>query len=196
MKTPKITIAALGALALAAPAVAQDTEPTSSVPTAQEQCAQLRTDMGKDAFKLAFGTNENRSNAFGKCVSKRNAATDEARAEAKSNAAKDCKSEQAADEAAFAAKYGTGKTKRNAYGKCVSTKAKAKTADAVEEQVEATVEAATTCKAERRADADAFRAKYGTNANKRNAFGKCVSAQAKAQQDDQAEEPTEAPAAA
>ena len=35
--------------------------------------------------------------------------------------------------------------------------------------------AAKQCKAERKADPAAFAAKYGTNENKRNAFGKCVS---------------------
>ena len=35
--------------------------------------------------------------------------------------------------------------------------------------------AAQQCRAERAADIDAFREKYGTNKNKRNAFGKCVS---------------------
>ena len=39
--------------------------------------------------------------------------------------------------------------------------------------------AAKTCKAERTADPAAFREKYGTNKNKRNAFGKCVSKTAK-----------------
>ena len=34
--------------------------------------------------------------------------------------------------------------------------------------------AAQTCKAERAADPAAFAAKYGTNGNKKNAFGKCV----------------------
>ena len=35
--------------------------------------------------------------------------------------------------------------------------------------------AAKTCKAERAADPVAFKTTYGTNANKANAFGKCVS---------------------
>ena len=39
--------------------------------------------------------------------------------------------------------------------------------------------AAQECRAERALDEDAFSAKYGTNANKRNAFGKCVSGNAK-----------------
>lgn len=183
MKIKKLTIATLGALALATPAVAQETTPTTSTPTAQEQCRTERDAMGKAVFAATYGTNENRSNAFGKCVSKRNAATEEAAAEARTNAAKECKAEQAADEAAFQAKYATNKRKTNGYGKCVSGKAKTKTAETVQEQVEADISAAKSCKAERKRDPAAFKAKYGTNENKSNAFGKCVSAAAKAQQD-------------
>jgi hypothetical protein len=36
------------------------------------------------------------------------------------------------------------------------------------------------CKAQRRADPEGFRAQYGSNRNKRNALGKCVSQEAKA----------------
>lgn len=182
MDIKKLTLVAVGTLAFAAPAaIAEDT--TTDVPTAQEQCAALKAEMGADAFKQAYGTNKNKSNAFGKCVSARTTATEEAAAEAKTNAAKECDTERTADEAAFTEKYGTGKTKNNAYGKCVSGKAKAKTAETVETETEAIVSASKTCKAERKADPAAFKAKYGTNANKSNAFGKCVSAQAKAQQD-------------
>ena len=46
--------------------------------------------------------------------------------------------------------------------------------------------AAKACKAERTTDPDAFREKYGTNRNKRNAFGKCVSTHAKADDGDPA----------
>jgi len=183
----KLTLATLGALALAAPAVAQTTEqPAPETPTAQEQCRTERAQMGAATFRQTYGTNANRSNAFGKCVSERSADTEKARTEARTNAAKQCKAEQEADAAAFAAKYGTGKTKRNAYGKCVSGKARAQTAETVDEQVKADVNAAKACRAERKADPAAFRAKYATNKNRSNAFGKCVSAQAKAQQDDEA----------
>lgn len=184
MNTRTLTLAALAALGLSGlggTALAQDT----ATPTAQEQCRTLRTQMGAEAFKQAYGTNKNRSNAFGKCVSKRAAATEQAQAAARTNAAKECKAERTADPAAFAAKYGTGRSKGNAYGKCVSAKARAKTTKTVEQQVAATVSAAKACKAERKADPAAFKAKYGTNRNKSNAFGKCVSAQAKAQQDDE-----------
>lgn len=182
MNMKKLSLAALGTLAFAGPAAAEDTT-TTAVPTAQEQCAQLKADMGKATFNQTYGTNKNRSNAFGKCVSARTTATEEAAAEAKANASKQCDAEEAADPAAFADKYGTGKNKSNAHGKCVSGKAKAQTAEAVEADLEDTESAAKTCKSERAADPAAFKTKYGTNANKSNAFGKCVSAQAKAQQD-------------
>ena len=141
--------------------------------------------MGLELFRMTYGTNKTKRNAFGKCVSKRTHATAEAVKEAKLNASKDCKAEETADPAAFTAKYGTGKKGANAHGKCVSQKAKSKTATTVNDQVKADVNAAKACKTERKADPAAFRAKYGTSKNKRNAFGKCVSQQAKAEQEDQ-----------
>jgi hypothetical protein len=164
-----------GALAVAVPAVA-DT-PATTVPSAKAQCRTERSEMGRTAFAQLYGTNKNRRNAFGKCVSKRSKATDNAAADAKVNASQACKAEKAADPAAFAAKYGTGKNGANAHGKCVSQQSKAKTAETVDAQVAADVSAAKACKAERKADPQAFADKYGTNHNKRNAFGKCVSKQ-------------------
>jgi hypothetical protein len=76
----------------------------------------------------------------------------------------------------FAEFYGTGPNHKNAFGKCVSSKAKA----ASDQQQSATRSAAKSCKTERTdLGGPAFRAKYGKNANDRNAFGKCVSALAK-----------------
>ena len=102
------------------------------------------------------------------------------------NAAKACKAERGttdATAAAFKAKYGTNANKANAFGKCVS--GKAKKADAEDEASEQAEEnAAKKCKAERGttdATISAFKNKYGTNANKANAFGKCVSKLAKGQ---------------
>jgi hypothetical protein len=187
MKIIKLSVATLGALAFAVPAVAEETTAAApSTPTAQEQCRTERDAMGKAVFAQAYGTNARRTNAFGKCVSRREAATEEAATEGHTNAAKECKAEESADEAAFQATYATNKHKTNGYGKCVSAKAKAQTAKAVSEQVENDIGAAKSCKAERAADAAAFRAKYGTNKTKSNAFGKCVSASAKAQQDHEA----------
>jgi hypothetical protein len=175
------TLSLIGALALSATAFAEDSTP--STPSASKQCRTERSAMGVELFRMTYGTNKNKHNAFGKCVSKRAQATEVASKEAKENASKACTTEEAADSAAFKAKYGTGKHGANAHGKCVSQKAKSETAETVDDEVDADVSAAKACKTERKTDPAAFRAKYGTNKNKRNAFGKCVSKQAKAQHD-------------
>ena len=101
------------------------------------------------------------------------------------NAAKKCKAERGTTEqtiAAFKEKYGTNKNKANAFGKCVSAQVKKAEEQEAEEQ-EAEENAAKKCKAERGTSEQsiaAFKAKYGTNANRANAFGKCVSKLAKA----------------
>ena len=106
---------------------------------------------------------------------------------AEKNAAKACKAERgttAQSVAAFKAKYGTNANKANAFGKCVSGKVKKVEEQAAEEQEEARENAAKKCKAERGTSEqtiEAFKQKYGTNKNKANAFGKCVSKLAKAQ---------------
>lgn len=140
-------------------------------PSAQQQCATERTAMGADAFKALYGTNGNKSNAFGKCVSRR--ASQNAANRAK--AAAQCSSERDADAAAFAAKYGIGPNHKNAFVRCVALTAKALAAA----QVSATINASKQCAAELKADPAAFKAKYGPNTNKSNAFGKCVSAKVK-----------------
>ena len=159
--------------ALAVPAWAVAASPPSAADRAAAvtQCRNERASMGGPAFKLLYGTNANRSNAFGKCVSKLAKQNQQNR----SNAAAQCRSERSADPAAFAAKYGTGKKHANAFGNCVSQTAKA--AGAAQRQ--ATVNAAKDCWTERQADPAAFKAKYGTNTNKSNAFGKCVSGKVK-----------------
>ncbi len=137
----------------------------------------------REAFRVRYGTNKNGRNAFGKCVSRRSKAESRQRRAAGRNAAKACKAERAElGEAAFAAKYGSGKKGKNALGKCVSQTAKAKKAASDERDAHAIAKrksAVKTCAAERKDDPAEFRAKYGTNRNKRNAFGKCVSAGAK-----------------
>jgi hypothetical protein len=98
---------------------------------------------------------------------------------AEKNAAKACKAERALGLQAFKDTYGTNANKTNAFGKCVS--GKVKKAEEQEEQAEARENAAKKCKAERALGLQAFKDTYGTNANKANAFGKCVSKLAKAQ---------------
>jgi hypothetical protein len=152
---------------LAVPAVSSAAVSPADFKNASKFCKALRAELGDATFKQTFGTNKNRSNAHGKCVSKHAKTMDEVH----SDAVKACKAEREADPVAFANKYGTGKNKKNALGKCVSQSERELKAD-VTNQIE---NAAKACKAERKADPAAFATKYGTNANKRNAFGKCVS---------------------
>jgi hypothetical protein len=165
-----VYLVAVSALAVPAFAVAASPGPADKA-AAVKQCTTERTGMGTPAFKLLYGTNASGSNAFGKCVSKLALQS----AKNQSNAAASCRTERAADPAAFATKYGTGKTHANAFGNCVSQTAKA----AAKAQQQATTNAAKACWAERKLDPAAFKAKYGTNANKSNAFGKCVSGKVK-----------------
>ncbi|MEX2612880.1 MAG: hypothetical protein WD380_04825 [Gaiellaceae bacterium] len=104
------------------------------------------------------------------------------------NAAKACKAERgttALSIEAFAQRYGKNKNKKNAFGKCVSSKAKEKAKeeeDAEEDEEKQEAEAAKVCKAERGTSAAsiaAFNKEHGTNKNKKNAFGKCVSKHSK-----------------
>ena len=180
MKKTLCTAGALVALVLPASAFAADETP-SAKQAAQTACKAERAEMGKETFRATWGTqNKNRTNAHRNCVRSRTGEVEDAVAEAKY----DCKAERDADPAAFTTKYGTNRNGKNAYGKCVSQHAKAST----EETTEDRVNAAEACKAEREADAAAFKETYGTNENKSNAFGKCVSQKAKAQNDEETAE--------
>jgi membrane protein involved in colicin uptake len=125
----------------------------------------------RELFRLNY-------DGFADCVGKKAAEEEAENDAAAENAAQECKAERAADEAAFKAKYGTNKNDKNAFGKCVSGKASEKKAamDAADAQEVAEAKnAAKECAAERAAGEAAFKSKYGTNKNGKNAFGKCVS---------------------
>jgi hypothetical protein len=166
-----ILVATTALFALPALGVASTPPTPADQAAAVKQCSTERNAMGVPAFKLLYGTNSDRSNAFGRCVSK----LAQQNAQNRANAAAQCRTERAADPAAFAAKYGRGHNHANAFGNCVATNAKA----AAAQQVQATVNAAKACWTERKADPAAFKAKYGTSAGKSNAFGKCVSSKVK-----------------
>jgi len=165
-----IFLAVTAFLALPALAVAGSPPSPASQAAAVKQCTTERN-ASPAAFKLLYGTPPNRSNAFGKCVSKLAQQNEQEH----SNAAAQCRTERSSDPTAFATTYGTGSKHRNAFGNCVSKKAKA----AAAARVEATVNAAKSCWTERKADLAAFKTRYGTNADKSNAFGKCVSGKVK-----------------
>ena len=165
-----IFLAVTAFLALPALAVAGSPPSPASQAAAVKQCTTERN-ASPAAFKLLYGTPPNRSNAFGKCVSKLAQQNEQEH----SNAAAQCRTERSSDPTAFATTYGIGLKHRNAFGNCVSKKAKA----AAAARVEATVNAAKSCWTERNAGLAAFKTRYGTNADKSNAFGKCVSGKVK-----------------
>ena len=177
----------LGALAVPAVAQAGETPTSADRQNATTECRMERggTAATREAFNARYGSNANHHNAFGKCVSANAREEAQERESAEGGAAKTCRTEQGttpATRAAFIQKYGTGKNKHNAFGKCVSQAAQA-AKDAADQQdsdeAAARKSAAKTCDEERGDTATskaAFAAKYGT---KRNAFGKCVSKLAK-----------------
>jgi len=176
MKKITVSIGLALALALPAGAIAKPHPDNADKRAAKAECKTLRgsTDVTREAFRTQF-------RSFAACV--RKTAVEEAQEEqsAHKNAAKECKAERAADATAFAELYGD---KPNAYGKCVSSKAKAKERAADEQDAQDAAEfknAAKECDSERGDTEEtrgAFAEKYGTNENNRNAFGKCVSSKA------------------
>jgi len=151
----------------AVPAALADDQPTPQAQqNAAQQCKAQLKKMNTTDFRLLWGTNKNGKNAFGNCV----ALTTQQNQDNVQSAEEQCRAERAKDPTAFATKWGTNANGKNAFGKCVSQTAKAM---AQEEQQE-TLNAAQQCKAERAKDPAAFRANYGTNHNKRNAFARCV----------------------
>jgi hypothetical protein len=170
-----------GALAvLAVPATTAVAKPAKADKReAQRECRDERgtTDATREAFKAKYRN-------FGDCVSQKAREAKAERKEARTNAARECREERGdTDESreAFRARYGTNANGRNAFGKCVSQKAKAQRAEQDEEDAEEAEErknAAQECDAERGDTPEsrkAFEDTYGSNRNKRNAFGKCVS---------------------
>jgi hypothetical protein len=177
----KITLVVGLALILVLPAVSVATPSPDRADKrhAKSECNMFRGHSGitREAFLTKY-------QSFKACVKSR--ARDEAKEEqsAHKDAVQECRAERT--------EHG------NAFGKCVSAKAKAKEHEAdAEDQQEATEwgNAAKTCDDERGDTAEsrqAFAEKYGTNANKKNAFGKCVSQTARAnhEQDETETEPT------
>jgi hypothetical protein len=167
----------LVALAVALAPAAAFATPTPAQ-QASKDCASLRAKIGATAFAQAFGS-AGASNAFGKCVSKF-AQVERANTTSANSL---CRAEQADLNFAtahsgktFVQFYGKGNDK-NAFGNCVSLK----TRNSVKvEQDE--LNPAQTCSGLRTSlRASLFAQAFGTNANHRNAFGKCVSLVARSQ---------------
>ena len=139
--------------------------------------AECKAERGKtSATREAFGT---KYRSFAACVRETAAEEEAEKKAARRNAARECKDERSEDPAAFRGTYGTNKNGKNAFGKCVSAKAKEKKAKMDAEDAQDAREfknAAKECAAERgEMGAEAFAGEYGTNPNGKNAFGECVS---------------------
>ena len=171
----KALFAALAVAAILPVAALADPASPSDKANGARSCQTLKTAMGEAVFASTYGTNADKSNAFGKCVS----AWTQKEHQNRHAAETACKAEQA--DAGFAAAhegktfaqfYGVGKQGSNALNRCIQSKRVAASA----KEKSDVVNAARKCKAERKTLGDAaFKAKYGTNADKSNAFGKCVS---------------------
>lgn len=176
-------IAVLALLALGVlPAVAGAKPDRADKRAAKHECKAERgkSNATHEAFRARYGS-------FRDCVRKRAADEEGEHESAARNAAKECKAEREDpsfaddhDGKTFEEFYGTNANLKNAFGKCVSGKAKAleDEMDAKDEdEAEQRKDAAKRCAAERgEMGADAFAAEYGDKAKGRNAFGKCVSA--------------------
>jgi hypothetical protein len=113
-------------------------EASDEVKNASQECRAER-DADEALFTETYGSNKNGKNAFGKCVSSKVKAEDEADVEEFANAADECRAERDADADAFGTTYGSNKNGKNAFGKCVSSKVKAAPDDdETEEDGEAT----------------------------------------------------------
>jgi len=177
----KALMAALAVAVILPVAASADTASAADKANGARACQALKTSLGA-SFAATYGTNADKSNAFGKCVAKWTQTEHQNRNAAEQS----CAAEQA--DAAFAAShdgkslaqfYGDGKKGANALNRCVQ----AKQASARAAAKAAVVKASRSCRAERGSmGAAAFNAKYGTNADKSNAFGKCVSKLAAAKQ--------------
>jgi len=172
MKKTTVAIALIVGLFVPAGATAKSDDADRRAAKAECKTERGKSSAHREAFKARYGT-------MSRCVSRTTVEEENEGKKARKNAAHDCKEERALDREAFAENYGTNANNKNAYGKCVSSKAKAEeekmdAADA--EEATERKQAARECAAEREEiGREAFATNWGTNANKSNAFGKCVS---------------------
>jgi hypothetical protein len=184
-----VVLCCIGVAAIGTGAALADSGNSTPNPNqvAAQQCTSQLHAMGAKAFKALNGDPPKGQHAMRNCLGKQQKSA----GKVVNNAAQECKAEQADPNFAaghngetFDQFYGTNQNDRNAYGKCVSGKVQSTEA----QQEQNLQNAAQQCRAERSDpsfaaghDGKSFTDFYGTNKNKRNAFGKCVSQKAKAQ---------------
>jgi hypothetical protein len=163
-------IAGIAVLALALPSAAaahgDDGQP-SPRKNAAKVCKALRAELGKDLFRQTYGTNHNRRNAHGKCVSGHRFGVRKLVAQA----VEECKAQ--AGTTMKQRHFGRdiqSKDERRAFRACV----REKVAQLLAERRAAVEAAVKSCQDERAAGIEAFREKYGVGKHNRHAFFRCV----------------------
>ena len=101
----------------------------AAVKNASQACKAERAELGAEGFANKYGSNKNKKNAFGKCVSRGAKPAVNEETTKRINAARACKAEQqdpnfaaTHDGKTFNEHYGTNPNDKNAFGKCVSSK--------------------------------------------------------------------------
>ena len=172
MKTLSTVIALAALLVVPAGAVAKPDATDRHAAVKQCKAERGKSKATRSAFKARY-------HSFSRCVRQNTAEERAERKAALANAAKECKAERGDDDFAathedksFQEFYGTNGNGRNAYGKCVSSKARAhKEAEDEQDSEDATEfkNAAKECAAEVEHD--------------KNALGKCVSCKVRQHED-------------
>jgi hypothetical protein len=170
----RIVVTVIFTLALATAAASTAAPGLDATKNASVACTALKAKLGATTFAQAYST-------FGRCVS----SLAQVEQQNVNSAQAACTAEQ--NDVTFAVShggktfgqfYGSGPKGKNAFGNCVSTKAKASS----QAEQQARPNPSRTCRAQRTAmTVSVFNQTYGKNASDRNAFGKCVSTQARAQ---------------
>lgn len=168
----KIGIALAFALVAVPSALAGPSPNASDKARAAKACNAIRAQIGPGAFKQLYAPATHRPRAAG-----RNCLASMTRFEHRNRENPEWKAACAALQGPPADRP-AGSQAANSYGKCVSALARAKS----NENRQDTISAAQQCKAERRnanfateiGGGETFAEFYGTNANNKNAFGRCV----------------------
>jgi hypothetical protein len=168
MRRAWIAVIAVAALTVPAAAFAHDDDGQPSPrKNASKVCKALRAELGKDLFRQAYGTNHNRRNAHGKCVSGHRFGVRKLVAQAVA----ECKQEAGATmKHRHFGEGGKSPAERQAFRECV----RAKVAQLLAERRAAVEAAVKSCQDERAAGVEAFREKYGVGEHNRHAFFRCV----------------------
>ena len=163
-----------------APVEQQVTVSATATCTVQQADPNFAATHDGKTFAQFYGTGKNGNNAFARCVATFAKANRQAEQQGRLNPARTCRALRThLTRSLFDQTYGKNANDRNAFGKCVSMTAKT--------QAHNEVSASSTCTAEQSDPnfagthgGQTFDQTYGTNADKSNAFGKCVSSTAKA----------------